>query len=51
MPTYWESFIKKYEKEILKVNTYQLLAAFYYYCNSHDNENNMIECDKIMGIK
>jgi len=51
MPTYWDSFIRKYEKEILTVNTYMLLNAFWLYCNSHKNENNSKECDKIMGRK
>ncbi|MFA5433972.1 MAG: hypothetical protein WC319_14100 [Candidatus Paceibacterota bacterium] len=51
MPTYWDAFIAKYEKQILKVNTYMLLNAFWLYCNSYENERNMNECDKIMGYE
>lgn len=51
MPTYWESFIRNYEKEILTVNTYMLLQAFWLYCNSHNNERNLKKCNDIMGRK
>ncbi len=48
MPTYWDSFIKKYQKEILRVNTGQLLMAFWYYCNSYPEKENMKKCEDIM---
>lgn len=48
MPTYWDSFIREYEKEIINVSTRQLLNAFWLYCNSHENEININECNKIM---
>ena len=51
MRTYWDNFIGKYGEQILRVNTYTLLNAFWLYCNSYEYEENERECDKLMGYK
>ena len=51
MPTYWDSFIRKYEKEIPNLDLRSILNAFWLYSNSHVTYVDQKECDKIMKGK